>query len=135
MKRGWIILLAVFLMACTNVYENQTISLNQTSPTATEIIKNENPKANCPNECMKDGCIDNDYYQCVIREDGCNYFVKVGPTKGKCNMDCFNDYDCPYYQDCTENKTALSVSYKCINVSSVMAQTRYDLMQKGLTYR
>jgi len=130
MKGVWIILLFIFLVACAKEINEEKVEVQPVvSPAKID------PKANCANECINDGCVDSDYYLCKIIDDGCNYFVKAGPTLGKCDIGCFNSYDCPFYQDCTENVTKYRVEYKCVNISDDMVEARKRNMESGLDYR
>lgn len=133
MKRGWIFLFFIFLVACASEIKEELVEA-QTNEAAIPSVKTP-VKANCANECMKDGCVDNDFYRCEISENGCNYFVKVGPTLGKCNIGCLNDYDCNLNQNCQDNVTKITTIYYCKNVSKELEDVRLKMNASGLSFR
>ncbi len=132
MKSAFLIFTLLFLSACV---EQQT-EIKADSEIVVEANTTTTVKTpTCKDQCQKDYCLDNDFYVCKKQETGCSYVAKVGPVLGKCNIECFEDTDCNWNQDCSETDNEFKIRFACVNVSDEEAHSRENYIKANISFR
>jgi len=133
MKTAFLIFTLLILSACV---EQQTAIKADSEQIVVEANTTTTVKTpSCKDQCEKDYCLDNDLYLCKTQENGCSYVAKVGPVLGKCGIECFENTDCNWNQDCSETDNQFKISFTCINVSAEEEHSRASYIKANISFR
>ncbi|HME86835.1 MAG TPA: hypothetical protein VKE88_00280 [Candidatus Nanoarchaeia archaeon] len=143
MKKILLSFIILFLVGCVSQPVQKIVEIEKEPITAVveepvvkdDVITMPAKEKYCPGACTKDYCVDSDFYRCMEAGDSCNYAQKVGMVIGQCNINCLEDDDCSWYQDCQINESRFAVTQLCINVSDEERAVREPAVQQGLPYR